>query len=131
MVVPREDPKVGRDFVRAYARLGDGVVRFLRSHHVSAEWTAPPNLSAGYCVLSGRGEVLAVGPRALGGAAQHLSRTALLHQGMIPLEVDRGRIAELFDLPAAMLSERLTGLRELGVRDPPAALAQELARELD
>lgn len=130
IVIPRTDPIVGRDFARGYARLGAGVIRFLHRLGVRAAWVAPPDLSSDYCVLSGRGQVLAVGDRALGGAAQHLSRSALLHQGMLPLTVDREAVARIFRIPAPVLASRITGLRELGVADDPTALATSLAREL-
>jgi lipoate-protein ligase A len=130
IVIPRSDPRVGRDYVRGYARLGAGVVRFLAARHVRAGWVSPPCLVPEYCVLSSRGQVLSVGTRVLGGAAQHLSRTALLHQGMIPLSVDRELVGRLFALPADAGVERLAGLRDLGVSAPPEELAQELAVEL-
>ncbi|MGI0130499.1 MAG: lipoate--protein ligase family protein [Thermoplasmata archaeon] len=130
VVLPRTDPRVGRDYVRGYGRLGAGVVRFLDRLGVSAAWVAPPNFSTEYCVLGGRGQVLSVGERVLGGAAQHLSRSALLHQGMLPLSVDRERVARLFRITARVLAERLTGLRELGVANDPVELARWLAGEL-
>jgi len=129
-VIPRSDPRVGRNFVHGYSRLGAGVVRFLDRHGVQAAWTAPPGLFPEYCVLSARGSVLSIGPRVLGGAAQHLSRTALLHQGMIPLTVDRGWIARLFGISDPRLTGRLAGLRELGIQDPPEELARQLADAL-
>jgi lipoate-protein ligase A len=130
VVLPRDDPHVGRDFVHAYPRLGAGVVRWLRAHRVDGRWTSPPPLANDLCVLSGRGQVLSVGGRSLGGAAQHLTRTALLHQGMVAIDLDRARIGEIFELSSEMLSERLIALRELAVRDPPEGMARELAAEL-
>jgi lipoate-protein ligase A len=130
LVIPRADPLVGRDFVRGYSRLGAGVVRFLARVGISATWEPAPGLTPDYCVLGPRGQVLSVGPHVLGGAAQHLSRTALLHQGMIPLTVDRERIARLFAIPDLGWTARLTGLRELGVTAPPRELADQLAAAL-
>ncbi len=130
LVIPRTHPTVGRDFVRAYDRLGTGPVRFLDRQGVRAEWVPPPHLAPEYCVLSDRGQVLSVGPRILGGAAQHLSPTALMHHGMIPLSVDRELVARLFGLSDALLTERLTGLRELGITAPPEELAPQLATEI-
>jgi lipoate-protein ligase A len=130
VVLPRKDPRVGRDFVRAYARLGAGAVVFLGRYGVTAEWVAPPNLSPDVCVLSGRGRVLAGGPRIFGGAAQHLSGSALLHQGMIHGSVDRALVSRLFDISDPAVTGRMVGLRELGVTAPPSLLAPELAAEL-
>jgi lipoate-protein ligase A len=126
IVLPRDDPRVGRRFVRAYGRLGRGVVRCLGACGIEAGWTAPAGLSESCCVLGSRGEVLAVGDRALGGAAQHLSATALLHQGMVPREVDRRLAARIFDLAPAT-ADRLIGLRDLGIDAPPTKLARRLA----
>ncbi len=130
IVLPRDDPTVGRDFVRAYGRLGRGVVRFLGEHGLSAEWAPPPGIAPDYCLLSGRGQVLALGDRILGGAAQHLSRTALLHHGIVPLDVDRESIARVFGLTATGAGERLTSLRGLGITDEPEALAEQLDRAI-
>jgi lipoate-protein ligase A len=130
LVLPRSDPRVGSGFVGAYGRLGAGVVRFLRRRGVASEWTAPPHLVPDLCVLSGRGQVLAVDDRVLGGAAQHVSRSALLHQGMIPLDVDRERIARLFDIPGPEPMARLAGLRDLDVEGGAADLAHGLASAL-
>jgi len=130
VVLPKGHPAAGRDYVHAYARLGAGAVRFLHDRGVTAAWGAPPGVSDDFCFLSARGEVLATGARVVGGAAQHVTRDALLHQGVLPLHVDRRWIQMLFGLPAPLLAERLVGLRELGVRDRPETLAQELADAL-
>ncbi|MGC2359957.1 MAG: hypothetical protein WA691_06605 [Thermoplasmata archaeon] len=130
VVLPREHRSVGRDFVRAYARLGMGAVRFLGRYGVAAEWVAPPNLSSDVCVLSARGRVLAAGPQILGGAAQHLTGSALLHQGMVHRSVDVGAVSQLFGISDPAVARRLVGLRELGISAPPSVLAEELATEL-
>jgi lipoate-protein ligase A len=129
VVLPRSDPRVGRDFNRAYARLGRGLVRFLEANGVAGSWTAPPGVSDGCCVLGHRGEVLAVGARVLGGAAQHVTRDALLHQGMVPLAVDRALARRLFALDPAD-ADRLVGLGDLGIVGDPEALAARLADAL-
>jgi lipoate-protein ligase A len=130
VVLPRTHPAAGRDFVRSYGRLGEGAVRFLRDRGIAAEWVPAPGLAADLCFLSARGEVLSVGPRVLGGAAQHVTRDALLHQGVVPLHVDRRRLQAVFAVPLALLTDRLVGLRELGVRERPEVLAQELLESL-
>jgi lipoate-protein ligase A len=129
IVLPRTDPRVGRDYVRAYARLGEGIVRFLAERGVSAKWTEPPGTSPGYCLLSARGSVLAVRERVLGGAAQHLARGALLHHGILPMELDRPLLGTVFGLPEEAI-RRLTSLRELGVEGAPEALAWKLVARL-
>ncbi|MGB7124379.1 MAG: hypothetical protein WBE40_05950 [Thermoplasmata archaeon] len=128
VVLPKDDPRVGQDFVRAYGRFGAGVVRFLAGRDLAAEWSSPPDLAPDYCVLSGRGQVLSVRGQILGGAAQHVSRSALLHQGMLFRDVDRARVARLFSLSEPAALGRLVGLGDLGVTAPPEELARGLAR---
>ncbi len=125
VVLPRSDPRAGRDFVQAYDRLGRGVVRFLRSQGLDARWIPSPPLAPDYCVLSGRGEVVAVGEGVLGGAAQHATQRALLHQGMLARRVDPEALDAIFALPA-YTRERLVGLEELGITAPAPRLAREL-----
>ncbi len=129
VVLPRSDPRVGRDFVRAYERLGAGVVRFLEEERLPARWTPAPGLSEGLCLLSGRGRVLSVHGRVVGGAAQHLAGPALLHHGILTRSLDRAALARWFDLPGPVL-ERLTSLEELGLVEPSEALAARLERAL-
>ena len=130
IVLPRSDPRVGRDYVRAYDRLGRGPVRFLSRHGLAAAWTPPPGIAAGYCLLSSRGRVLSVDGRILGGAAQHLSGTALLHHGIVPREVDRPLLGRLFGPDVAREAGRLVSLNELSVTGTDDALANELARSI-
>jgi lipoate-protein ligase A len=131
VVLPRTDPRVGRDYVQAYDRLGAGVVSFLAGHGVAAAWSPAPDLVADYCVLSGRGLVLAVGPRVLGGAAQHATANALLHQGMIARRVDDRVLDEIFGIREPSALDRLTGLEDLGISDPPEVLARQLGAALE
>src|SRR5208282_5648586 len=79
IVLPRADPRVGKDYVHAYPRLGAGVVDFLSERGVAAKWVDPPGTDPDYCLLSARGSVLALEGKVLGGAAQHLAGGALLH----------------------------------------------------
>lgn len=130
VLAPRTHPAVGKDFVRAYGRIGAGLVRWLGARGLPGEWRPAPGLDTDYCVLSGRGEVLTAGAKVLGGAAQHLTRSALLHQGMIARRVDPERLRRVFAIDDAVRLERLTGLDELGVRDSSAELAREIALEL-
>jgi len=129
VVLPRNDPRVGTDYVRAYGRLGEGVVRFLAERGVAAAWVDPPGSFPEYCLLSARGSVLAAGEKVLGGAAQHLSATALLHHGIVPREIRRPVLEEVFRMPERE-AKRLTSLRELGIEDPPEQLAWKLAARL-
>lgn len=130
VVLTRSDPLVGRDYARAYGRLGAGVVRFLASLGLAARWAPPPGLRAEYCTLSSRGEALWAGERILGGAAQHATRDTLLHHGTVSLEVDRSAIDRLFGLEVPSPTDRLAGLRDLGVAEAPEALGAALATEL-
>jgi lipoate-protein ligase A len=129
LVLPRTDPRVGDDYVHAYARLGAGVVRFLADREVDASWQEPPGSDPDYCLLSPRGSVLVHKGLVLGGAAQHLAGGALLHHGILPLELDRPLLGRLFGLPPASL-ERLTSLRELGLEGAPEELVWKLAAAL-
>ncbi len=135
VVLDRTDPRVGRDFVRAYGRLGAGAVRFLAERGVAAGWVPAPGLSDEACLLGRRGEVLSAGPRILGGAAQHLTAASILHHGVIAVEGEPDLEAELFDVPTALLRARRAGLRELGVTLSSewlaARLLEDLARSLE
>jgi lipoate-protein ligase A len=130
VVLPRRDPRVGRDFVHGYGRFGAGAVRFLERFEIPAHWAPAPGVSEGFCVLSRRGRVLSADGRVLGGAAQHVTRDALLHQGMIPLSVDRGRVSDLFELAPSLVAERLVGLEDLGIVTSSKELAARLAVDL-
>ena len=131
MVLPRSDPRVGRDYTRAYDRLGEPLVGFLRDFGLRAAWSTAFDLSESFCLFGGRGRVLTVDGRAVGGAAQHASAHALLHHGILNLAVDRARVAALFEVPPRLLIEKLTGLRELGIVLPPENLGHRLAERLD
>jgi lipoate-protein ligase A len=126
IVLPRADHRVGRDFLRAYSRLGRGAVRFLDRYGLSAAWKPAPGSSAEYCTLSERGEVLCVRDRIVGGAAQHLTGSALLHQGTISTDLDRPMIHRLFALDPSGPAGQLESLRGLGVRTGPQELAAGL-----
>ncbi|HEY1197274.1 MAG TPA: hypothetical protein VGG32_00915 [Thermoplasmata archaeon] len=129
IVLPRADPRVGNDYVHAYPRLGEGVVRFLSERGVTAKWLDPPGTDPEYCLLSARGSVLSHEEKVLGGAAQHLAGGALLHSGIVPLDLDRDLLRKVFGLSPRAL-ERLTSLRELGVEGTPEELAWKLAASL-
>lgn len=129
IVLPRSDPRVGDDYVHAFARLGQGVADFLYERGVAAAWGDPPGTDPDYCLLSARGAVLVARDRVLGGAAQHLAGGALLHHGIVPLELDRALLGQLFALSPASL-KRLTSLRELGIAGTSEELAWKLAARL-
>jgi lipoate-protein ligase A len=130
VILPRSDPRVGRDFVNAYARLGAGLVTVLARHGGDAAWTPAPGLSDDYCPLGHRGQVLSIRGLVVGAAAQHLTGTALLHQGMLSFEVDRPLTRDLFSFPNDAAADRLSGVHELGVDRPTAELAEEVAQAL-
>jgi lipoate-protein ligase A len=131
VVLPRSDPRVGRGFVRAYGRLGAGAVRFLAGLGLDGHWVDAPGVVPQYCTLSGRGQVLAVGGRIVGGAAQHATRAGVLHQGVLSFTIDRPAIARVFDLADPLPLDRLCGLVELGAAAPPSTLAGELRRSIE
>jgi lipoate-protein ligase A len=129
MVLPRDHPAVGRDFVRAYDRLGRGVVEALAPMGAAVSWGPPIHFSADFCLLGPRGRVLSREGRVLGGAAQHATGAALLHHGVVALRVDRTALRELFELSDAAL-DHVTCLRELGVPLPAEEIAQAIAARL-
>ncbi len=55
IVLPRSDPRVGRDYSRAYSRLGVGAARFLGDLGLDAGWTTPPAVSETCFTLGPRG----------------------------------------------------------------------------
>ena len=130
IILPRSAALVGRDFTRAYGRLGAGVVERLRSWGVAANWTDPPGLSEEFCLWSSRGKVLSVGGRVLGGAAQHLTATTLLHHGLLLGDPHRDALRRLLELPEGLLKDRLVGLNELPVPNSGAVRATELLKSL-
>jgi lipoate-protein ligase A len=112
LLLPRDDPLAGRDFVRAYGRLGAPLVAALRSSGVPASWTPALALSDLFCLFGAHGEVLTADGRALGGAAQHASARVLLHHGVVGATVDRELLGELFSVERALLRDRLGGTAE-------------------
>jgi lipoate-protein ligase A len=130
VVLPRDDPRVGRDFVKAYDRFGAGLPLLLQRHGLSGAWVPAPGLCPEYCPLSARGWVLEVQGNVLAAAAQHLTGTTLLHHGTLPRGIDRSSIARWFDLPTPGPADRLTSLEELGARVSAVRLAGELADHL-
>jgi lipoate-protein ligase A len=126
IVLPRSDPRVGRDFVHAYGRFGRGVVHTLASFGVQSEWGPALGLSEEFCFLGTRGCALTSGGRALGGAAQHATATAILHHGVVPLTLDRQRLEAVFGLAPAFSEPKLTTLLELVPSVNPISFAARL-----
>lgn len=129
LVLPRDDPRVGRDFVASYVRFGAPVAEYLSSVGRPARWSGPFARSDQHCLLGARGEVLVSDGRAIGGAAQHLSAGALLHHGVVDVTVDRDLLRRLFDLDEPTVA-LLGSLRESGVIDSPRSLAEGVAGAL-
>ena len=127
IVLARDDPRVRRGFTRAYGRFGDGLVRALASFGVESRWSDALGLSEEFCFLGGRGCALLSNDRVLGGAAQHLTRSAVLHHGVAPLTLDRRRIEAVFGLAPAVSEPKLTSLVELVPTVNPISFAARLA----
>lgn len=115
VVLPRESRWIGRDFTKAYARLGLGWVSAIASAGRKAEWIASPPTFPLHCFLSGRGYVLACEGRALGGASQHLNAQALLHHGTVTVVHNPERVRSIFAMPSLVQEQHLTSLEELGL----------------
>jgi lipoate---protein ligase len=130
LVLPRNDPRVGNDFSKSYRRLGVGPERFLGQLGVPSDWLPPAGLPGEYCLLSGQGAVLTVDGRALGGAAQHLTRDALLHHGVLSYRLEPARLTELFDLPPELVGQRLMSLEPVTDGVSPTELARRLRSAL-
>lgn len=132
LVLPRTDPRVGRDYVVAYARLGTGVVAALADLGIDGAWRPARGLSESCCFLGPRGWALEVEGKVVGGAAQHLTPTHLLHQGALAIHLDAGAASELFELPMEVVDAHLGGL-ERWLGDGPTAsarIAERLALRL-
>ncbi|MHB8352221.1 MAG: lipoate--protein ligase family protein [Thermoplasmata archaeon] len=130
-VLPREDPGVGRDYVRAYGRLGAGATAFLRGLGATdVDWKEPSGISEELCLMSTRGRVLTCGGRTVGGAAQHRTSRALLHHGILMREVDPTLLAELFRIPEPIVRRQLVGLVEWAPEVPARQLALDLHHHL-
>jgi lipoate-protein ligase A len=114
IVLPRDSPLVGRDFVRAYPRLGEGVARALGSRGVRAEWLPAPLSFPTYCLFSGKGFVLSGSRGALGGASQHLTSKTLLHHGTLSTSLSPETLEALFDMPLSFVEQNLSCIAREG-----------------
>lgn len=130
IVLPRGDPRVGRTFIRAFPRLGAPVVSTLSDLGLGATWSPASRSAEPYCLLSGRGEVLRVGDRAIGGAAQHLSGSALLHHGTVNATLDPDRLHRIFGLAPDLVGRELTDLAADPAHPTAEAVAERLAVRL-
>jgi lipoate-protein ligase A len=130
IVLARSHPAVGRDYARAYGRLGAGLVTWLERSGVATRWAPTPKVDPELCLLSGRGETLQWRERTLGGAAQHVTRDALLHHGVVVAASPVERLSAVFGLPAERLGLHLTSLSELGVDLGTEHARVELARAM-
>ena len=128
-LLPRDHPSVGRDYVRAYGRLGAPVVAGLANAGIAADWGDPVATSSVFCLFGPRGSVLRVGAAVLGGAAQRLTPRWLLHHGVLNGSVDRPELATLFDLPAQEVARKLTALEELPHTGTLTDLGRAVLRE--
>ncbi|HZY92578.1 MAG TPA: hypothetical protein VFG07_07420 [Thermoplasmata archaeon] len=131
VVLPRPDPRVGRDYSRAYARLGDPLVTTLRGFRIAAAWSPPIGVSTEFCLLAPRGQALCVGERVLGGAAQHVTHRALLHHGTLSVRVDRPRLSTLFAVAPSILERHVTALSELSGAPEAEVVATTLRANLE
>ena len=130
IVLPREDPRVGRDYARAYGRLGGAVADALGTLGPRAEWGEAPALSEELCLLGPRGQVLRWQGRVVGGAAQHRTSSALLHHGVLLGRVDAPRTSRIGGLPESTLTRELAGVFDLTPGADAGAFAAELGRRL-
>ncbi|MGA7922621.1 MAG: hypothetical protein WCA77_01415 [Thermoplasmata archaeon] len=121
---------VGPSPTRSYGRFGAGVIDFLEQYRVGAAWVDAWGLSPSYCLLGPRGQVLARHDKAFGGAAQHLTRSGLLHHGVLIARRREAMLGPLFGLTEELLASRLTSLDELGIPYDDARTPARLVRAL-
>ncbi|HKS59806.1 MAG TPA: hypothetical protein VJS68_03400 [Thermoplasmata archaeon] len=127
LVLRRTHPLAASPVTKGYGRLGAGACRFLERFRIRGEWSAPAGLSDLFCPLGALGSPLRADGRVLGGAAQHLTGTHVLHHGFLFRSLDRLLLGRLFGLSASVLSNELTSLSELGIpAEPPQQAAQLL-----
>lgn len=128
VVLPRGDPRIGRGFNDAYARLGAPLVSWFSGRGVEAEWRASAGRSVECCPLGPRGQVLATSRGILSGAAQHVTHRTLLHHGTLSRTVDRALHRAIFrdDDPSSF--DRLIGTEELGIPETPERVRAGLER---
>lgn len=129
LVIPRRPGGLPTRFAESYPEFGRPIVRALASAGLRASWEPPICASDTFCLFGRRGQVLCADRRALGGAAQHLTRGALLHHGVVGTSVDRAAIAEAFDVPDELLRDRLTSLGERSATASVEAIGQAFLAE--
>ncbi|MCI4345540.1 MAG: hypothetical protein L3K07_02115 [Thermoplasmata archaeon] len=127
VTLPRSDPRLEKGFRCAYGPLGEGPARLFADAGLNSKWVPATGKHPELCFLGARGEVLEVEGRILGGAAQHLTSTTLLHHGILPYRVDAERLSAVFALPAEEVAGRLVGYEELLPGAPPEVVASSLA----
>lgn len=130
LVLPRTDPRVGKNYIRNYAELGNGVVEGFRRFDIRGEWRPSGGRDPEICLLAERGEVLWIDGRVAGGAAQHLSGNALLHHGCIAVGSPGESTARLFGRDPKELRRKLVGLDELGEPPDPDLLLTAIGEEM-
>lgn len=131
VVLPRGDPRVGPSLTGAYASLGAPLVHYLQGRGVPAAWTSVPVRSHPCCLLSGRGRALTTQRGILSGAAQHLTRDAILHHGTLPRQVDRAAHRTIFDHDDPAIFDQLVGWTDLDVRESPETVRDALAQRFE
>ncbi|MCI4363823.1 MAG: hypothetical protein L3K13_05920 [Thermoplasmata archaeon] len=127
VTLARTDPRLAKGFQCAYGPLGEGPAQMFADAGLNSKWVQAAGGDDELCLLGARGEVLEVEGRILGGAAQHLTATTLLHHGTLPYQVDAERLSQLFALPAEEVDARLVGYGELLPGAPPESVANSLA----
>ena len=131
IVLPRRDARVGRDYAHAYVRLGAGLVDWLAGLGVTSAWELASDAFPPYCLLNGLGRTLRVSGRAVAGAAQHATRSGMLHHGGVSVSLDETALTAVFDLPDDVLAADLAGLRTFGVSETSERLARGLTAALE
>jgi lipoate-protein ligase A len=131
VVLPREHPRAGHDYVHAYDRLGAALVAVLGElGGPAATWVPSPALNDEVCLLGARGHVLSAGGRILGGAAQHRTGRTLLHHGFLLRALDWPLFGACFPNAVPVARERLSGWTDIGWSIGPQPLARRLASAL-
>ena len=130
IVLPRGDPRAGTRFhlsLPTARRGGRGVASRTPAlrRMVRAVRVVGPLLPPGFARTRSDGW----GPRDRG-AAQHVTSSALLHQGTVSYRIDRPLLAHLFDLEETALRSSVSSLVDEGVRTSQVTLRDALLEHL-
>lgn len=134
VAVPAQDARIPRSIRSSYEFVGTPVRRLLVDAGLDAAWSVPgprPDGGPCCCYLRPDGITLHVAGRALSGASQRRTKSAILQHGTVLLGTDLPATARILGDDLALLESGITGLRALGVDRSLDQLAANLAGEFE